>query len=178
MLLLRNRNSGCVICTLTCMLLLISCEENQSSEDTVNRLQQEVAADPEQGESSNSDRVIEVPYDKENAIDSTVLEGGLILYYIEKGSGPTPSVERNILVNYHGMLEDGTVFDSSFEKGQPMDSPLSRLVRGWQIALSEVPVGSKVKLVIPPELGYGQRGQGNIPPQATLIFDIELISMY
>ena len=120
----------------------------------------------------------EVPYviqDSSNVLD---LGNGLLVYFIKKGTGPTPTIQRNVLFHYHGMLTDGTVFDSSFERGQPLDSPLQRLIRGWQIALEKVPLGSQVKLHIPPELGYGAQGSTNVPPNATLIFDIELISMY
>ncbi len=121
---------------------------------------------------------LEVPYKMEDVVETTELLEGVTIYYISKGSGPVPALNNNVLVNYHGMLEDGTVFDSSFRRGQPMDSPLQNLIRGWQLALAQVPVGSRVKLVIPPELGYGVQGTGNIPPNATLTFDIELISMY
>jgi len=128
--------------------------------------------------SSQVQTQLEVPYKMEDVVETTELPEGVTIYYISKGNGPVPELNNNVLVNYHGMLEDGTVFDSSFRRGQPMDSPLQNLIRGWQLALTQVPVGSKVKLVIPPELGYGVQGTGNIPPHATLTFDIELISMY
>ena len=120
----------------------------------------------------------EVPYVIEDSSQVLDLGSGLLVYFIKKGSGLAPTIQRNVLFHYHGMLTDGTVFDSSFERGQPLDSPLQRLIRGWQLALEQVPLGSKVKLVVPPELGYGAQGSTNVPPNATLIFDIELISMY
>jgi FKBP-type peptidyl-prolyl cis-trans isomerase len=76
------------------------------------------------------------------------------------------------------MLTDGTVFDSSFDRGEVHDFPLPRLIPGWQLALPKVRIGSKVRLVVPPQLGYGSRRIGNIPANSTLLFDIELIDSY
>lgn len=120
----------------------------------------------------------EVPYTIEDSSQIQDLGDGLLLYYVKKGSGPSPQIQNNVLFHYHGTLTSGEVFDSSFNRGQPLDSPLQRLIRGWQIALQEVPLGSKIKLIIPPELGYGAQGSTSVPPNATIIFDIELISMY
>ena len=121
---------------------------------------------------------LEVPYTIEDSSQMQDLGDGLLLYYVKKGSGPSPKIQNNVLFHYHGTLTTGEVFDSSFNRGQPLDSPLQRLIRGWQIALQEVPLGSKIKLIIPPELGYGAQGSTSVPPNATIIFDIELISMY
>ncbi|TAE59129.1 MAG: FKBP-type peptidyl-prolyl cis-trans isomerase [Bacteroidetes bacterium] len=104
---------------------------------------------------------------------------GVKVYVIEEGTGAFPRPESNVLIHYHGMLLDGTVFDSSVERKQPADFPLGRLIRAWQVALPKVHIGSKVKLVVPPEMGYGAQGNGdNIPPNSILVFDIELISSY
>ena len=120
----------------------------------------------------------DIPYTIEDSSQIQDLGDGLLLYYVKKGSGPSPNIQNNVLFHYHGTLTSGEVFDSSFNRGQPLDSPLQRLIRGWQIALQEVPLGSKIKLIIPPELGYGAQGSTSVPPNATIIFDIELISMY
>jgi len=128
--------------------------------------------------SDSAPKSLEVPYTIEDSAQSLTLEGGVQVFFIQEGSGPKPSLQRNILFHYHGMLTDETVFDSSFERGQPLDSPLRNLIQGWQQALVQVPLGSKVRLIIPPELGYGAQGSTNVPPNSTLIFDIELISMY
>ncbi len=172
------RLSGIALCLLA---LLQACQpaSDTSSPGT------ETPSSPQKVEESQAtsspqpaSKAQEVPYviqDSSNVLD---LGNGLLVYFIKKGTGPAPSLQRNVLFHYHGMLTDGTVFDSSFERGQPLDSPLQRLIRGWQIALEKVPLGSQVKLRIPPELGYGAQGSTNVPPNATLIFDIELISMY
>jgi FKBP-type peptidyl-prolyl cis-trans isomerase len=94
-------------------------------------------------------------------------------------SGPTtgtkPHIQDEVKVNYEGKLIDGTVFDSSYERGQPAAMPLKGLVRAWQEALQLMRPGDEWILYVPPELGYGAEGQGPIPPGAVLIFRIELI---
>ncbi|MFM8292374.1 MAG: FKBP-type peptidyl-prolyl cis-trans isomerase [Planctomycetia bacterium] len=94
------------------------------------------------------------------------------------GSGPTPTTGKVLTVNYIGRLTDGTVFDSSFSRGQPFEFTLGagEVIQGWDEGLATMRAGGWRRLVIPPELGYGSEGQGNIPPNATLIFDVELIS--
>ncbi|MDP5172522.1 MAG: FKBP-type peptidyl-prolyl cis-trans isomerase [Bacteroidia bacterium] len=106
-----------------------------------------------------------------------LLDQGVMLYIVTEGKGAKPAVTDELKVNYHGMLEDGTVFDSSFDRGEPNVFPLNRLIKGWQIGLVEVPEGSKVRLVIPPAAAYGDQAKPSIPPGSTLIFDIELISI-
>ncbi|RMG30311.1 MAG: FKBP-type peptidyl-prolyl cis-trans isomerase [Bacteroidetes bacterium] len=119
------------------------------------------------------------PYPIADSSQVQTLPGGIQLYIIEKGSGAIPKPGSHVFINYHGMLTDGTVFDSSFERGAPADFALNQLIKGWQIGLTAVPTGSKIKLIIPPEYGYGPQGSPpNIPGNATLIFDIELISTY
>ncbi len=112
---------------------------------------------------------------KENRVQT--LSEGVQLFIVKEGKGPKPAVTDKIKVNYHGMLADGTVFDSSFERGEPLMFPLNALIKGWQIGLVEVPVGSLVRLVIPPALAYGDREVGGIPPNSTLTFDIHLLSI-
>lgn len=84
-----------------------------------------------------------------------------------------------VSVHYTGMLEDGTVFDSSVERGQPIEFPLGvgRVIKGWDQGILGMCVGEKRKLTIPPSLGYGQSGAGPIPPGATLIFTTELVAI-
>ncbi len=107
----------------------------------------------------------------------TELEGGVQLYWVREGKGELPVLEDELKVHYQGMLEDGTVFDSSFERDEPAVFPLNRLIRGWQIGMVKVPIGSKVRLVIPPDLAYGDRETGSIPPGSTLTFDIHLLAI-
>ena len=118
------------------------------------------------------------PYVIKDSSAVQLLESGVQLYVIEAGNGAIPDISNNVFIHYHGMLTDGTVFDSSFDRGTPADFALSQLIRGWQIGLTRVKTGAKIKLIVPPEVGYGAQGTPNIPPNSTLIFDIELISTY
>ena len=96
---------------------------------------------------------------------------------LQEGTGASPATNDQVTVNYRGSLIDGTEFDSSFKRGQPAQFPLNRVIRGWTEGLQLLKPGGKAQLVIPPELAYGPSGAGNdIPANATLIFDVELIS--
>ncbi len=104
---------------------------------------------------------------------------GLGYKIIEQGNGKKPEKGKNVKVHYKGILEDGTVFDSSYDRGQPFEFPLGmgRVIKGWEEGIPLFNVGGKGILRIPPELGYGNAGAGNIiPPNATLIFEVEIIS--
>ena len=102
---------------------------------------------------------------------------GLQYKVIEKGEGPSPKVGDTVTVNYRGTLVDGTEFDSSYARGEPATFPLTGVIPGWTEALQMMKKGSKWELYIPPDLAYGERGAGNrIPPNSTLIFQVELIS--
>ncbi|MFT5288429.1 MAG: hypothetical protein ACI8QS_001461 [Planctomycetota bacterium] len=105
-------------------------------------------------------------------------ESGLMFYDMVEGSGETPAGKSSkVTVHYTGWLNDGTKFDSSLDSGQPITFPLDRVIAGWTEGVASMKAGGKRKLVIPYDLGYGERGQGaTIPPKALLIFDIELIS--
>jgi len=102
---------------------------------------------------------------------------GLQYEVIKKGSGALPTDKDNVKVNYHGTLIDGTVFDSSVDRKQPVVFPVTAVIKGWTEALKLMPVGSKYKLYIPQELAYGSREQGAIKPFSMLIFEVELISI-
>jgi FKBP-type peptidyl-prolyl cis-trans isomerase FklB len=106
------------------------------------------------------------------------LPSGLMYRVITEGSGPKPSTNDTVKVNYRGTLIDGTEFDSSYKRGQPATFRTTGVIRGWTEALLLMGVGSKWELVIPPDLAYGERGAGaNIGPSATLIFEVELLSI-
>lgn len=108
----------------------------------------------------------------------TVLPSGLQYEVITMGEGTKPAATDKVTTHYHGTLIDGTVFDSSVERGQPIQFPVNGVISGWQEALQLMPVGSKWKLYIPYDLAYGPNGQGpKIGPYATLIFEVELISI-
>ena len=104
-------------------------------------------------------------------------ESGLIYEVLTEGSGATPTTDDLVVVHYEGKLEDGTVFDSSIERGKPETFPVGRLIKGWTEALTMMKEGDKWKLTIPPHIGYGAAGAGGglIPPNATLTFEMELL---
>ena len=106
------------------------------------------------------------------------LESGMQYEIISKGTGPIPTAANKVSTHYHGTLIDGTVFDSSVERGQPAEFGVTQVIQGWQEALQLMPEGSKWRLYIPYNLAYGDRGAGGaIGPYATLIFDIELLKI-
>jgi len=106
------------------------------------------------------------------------LSSGLQYKVIREGTGQMPKSTDTVTTNYRGTLIDGTEFDSSYKWGQPAKFPIKGVIAGWTEALKLMKVGSKWQIFIPPDLAYGERGAGNvIGPNATLIFDIELISI-
>ncbi len=112
---------------------------------------------------------------KENV---TTLESGLQYEILKEGNGAKPAATDQVKVTYHGTLLNGTVFDSSVERGDTAKFRVNGVIKGWQEALQLMPTGSKWKLYIPSDLAYGSRGQGNdIGPNETLIFDVELIDI-
>jgi FKBP-type peptidyl-prolyl cis-trans isomerase len=106
------------------------------------------------------------------------LPSGLQYKILTKGSGPKPAASDTVVCNYRGTLVNGKEFDSSYKRGQPATFPVSGVIKGWTEALQLMPVGSKWQLFVPADLAYGERGAGpDIGPGATLIFDVELISI-
>ncbi|MDD3471398.1 MAG: FKBP-type peptidyl-prolyl cis-trans isomerase [Syntrophaceae bacterium] len=104
---------------------------------------------------------------------------GLKIEFIQEGKGPNPKSGQKVTVHYTGTLMTGKKFDSSRDRNQPFTFALNagEVIRGWDEAVSLLPIGSRAKVTIPPHLGYGPTGAGGvIPPNATLVFDIELIS--
>ena len=107
-----------------------------------------------------------------------VTESGLQYEVLIAGEGEIPTADKTVRVHYHGSLTNGTVFDSSVERGQPAEFPVTGVIKGWVEALQMMPVGSKWRLYIPQDLAYGDRGAGaSIPPFAALIFDVELLDI-
>jgi FKBP-type peptidyl-prolyl cis-trans isomerase FklB len=96
---------------------------------------------------------------------------------LTNGTGAVPAASDTVSVNYRGTLLDGTEFDSSYKRGQPASFPVGGVIRGWTEALKTMPVGSKWKLFIPSELAYGEQGNRGIPPNSTLIFEVELLGI-
>jgi FKBP-type peptidyl-prolyl cis-trans isomerase FklB len=97
---------------------------------------------------------------------------------IKEGTGPKPTVENTVKVHYHGTLIDGTVFDSSVERKEPVSFPLNRVIPGWTAGLQLMPLGSKYRLYIPYNLAYGDSGAGDkIKPYSALVFEVELLEI-
>jgi FKBP-type peptidyl-prolyl cis-trans isomerase FklB len=108
----------------------------------------------------------------------TITASGLQYEIITQGAGAIPTATSRVKTHYHGTLIDGTVFDSSVTRGQPIDFPVNGVIAGWTEALQLMPVGSKWRLYIPHNLAYGERGAGaSIAPFSALIFDVELIDI-
>jgi FKBP-type peptidyl-prolyl cis-trans isomerase len=107
-----------------------------------------------------------------------VTGSGLQYEVIREGNGPKPAATDTVRVHYEGTLTDGTVFDSSYSRGEPIEFPLDGVIPGWTEGLQLMGEGAKYRLVIPSDLGYGPQGAGGqIPPYATLIFEVELLNI-
>jgi peptidylprolyl isomerase len=104
---------------------------------------------------------------------------GLKYVDLVEGTGASPQPGKTVSVNYTGTLENGTKFDSSYDHGQPLEFQIGTgaVIKGWDEGLMTMKVGGKRKLIVPPRLGYGPRAQGNIPPNSTLIFEVELLNV-
>ncbi len=108
----------------------------------------------------------------------TTLASGLQYEVITEGSGEKPTISSTVTTHYHGTTIDGTVFDSSVQRGTPASFPVNGVIAGWTEALQLMPVGSKWRLFVPSDLAYGERGAGGaIGPHATLIFEVELLEV-
>ena len=106
-----------------------------------------------------------------------ITASGLQYEVLSEGSGPRPAAADTVRVNYHGTFADGSVFDSSVERGEPAEFPLDGVIPGWTEGIQLMSVGSKYTFYIPSELGYGPEGAGPIPPYSPLIFEVELLGI-
>jgi peptidylprolyl isomerase len=116
----------------------------------------------------------------ENAKKEGVIttESGLQYMVLEKGEGEVhPTATSKVKVHYHGTLIDGTIFDSSVNRGEPISFGLNQVIKGWQEGLQYMVEGEKIRLFVPSTLGYGKSGSGPIPPASVLIFDVELLEI-
>ena len=113
--------------------------------------------------------------EKEGVVET---ESGLQYIIEEEGTGIAPAATDTVEVNYEGRLLDGTVFDSSYERGESIKFPLNGVIKGWGEGLTYVKEGGKIRLFIPSSLAYGERATGPIPANSTLIFDVELIKVF
>lgn len=107
----------------------------------------------------------------------TVLPSGLQFEVLVAGSGAKPGASDHVRTHYHGTLIDGTVFDSSYQRGEPAEFPVNGVIAGWVEALQLMNTGSKWRLHVPSELAYGGQAAGSIPPHSALVFDVELLDI-
>jgi peptidylprolyl isomerase len=114
------------------------------------------------------------------SVAAVITRSGLVYMITQHGSGRQPLAGETVIVNYTGLLGSGVKFDSSLDRGKPFEFPLGagRVIKGWDEGIAKLHVGDQATLIIPPELGYGARGAGGvIPPNATLIFLVELVGI-
>ena len=155
-------------------LLVLGCtpppEESEASESANPSAEHAVVAAPTDGAAFLADN------GKREVV--VTLPSGLQYEILAEGDGATPGPTSMVTTHYHGTLIDGTVFDSSVQRGRPASFPVNGVIAGWTEALQLMQVGDKWRLFLPPELAYGDRGAGGvIGPGATLIFEIELLEV-
>ena len=147
----------------------------------LDALQSDVAAGAEAKARQSGDATIQAgdAYRAENGKRPgvTTTPSGLQIETLVAGTGASPKPTDKVKVHYVGTLIDGTKFDSSIDRGEPITFPLDGVIKGWGEGLQLMKVGGKARLVIPPSLGYGPQGTGPIPPNATLVFEVQLLSI-
>jgi FKBP-type peptidyl-prolyl cis-trans isomerase len=154
----------------------------EESTATLNQWQTEMKAKQEQqmqqqadANKKEGDAFLAANKTKEGVVTTP---SGLQYKVLTQGTGPKPTASDTVVCNYKGTLINGKEFDSSYKRGEPAEFPVGGVIKGWTEALQLMPVGSKYQLFIPPDLAYGTRGAGaDIGPNATLIFEVELISI-
>jgi len=151
----------------------VSIEEAQSSvQGTIQAMQEKEAKE----KSAEGERFLTENGKRPEVVTT---ESGLQYEILKEGDGPLPTASDKVKVHYTGMLIDEKVFDSSVERGEPAILGVTQVIQGWQEALQLMPVGSKWKIFVPQDIGYGHRGAGGgtIPPYAALIFEMELLGI-
>lgn len=153
----------------------VSPQDVQAAFEHVTKLMQQQKQEQSKGAIEAGQNHLDENAKKEGV---TVTESGLQYEVVTAGEGDLPGLTSKVKTHYHGTLIDGTVFDSSYDRGQPAEFPVNGVIPGWTEALQLMPVGSKWKLTIPYSLAYGEQGAGGaIGPCETLVFDIELLEI-
>jgi FKBP-type peptidyl-prolyl cis-trans isomerase len=154
----------------TCLLITVPlfCIATLNAEVIVNAQENKEVALPKLPEGSGK-------VDKDAPKTFTTTTSGLKYRVLRKGAGKMPKAVDSVNVHYHGWLNSGKVFDSSYERKEPISFPLNRVIKGWTEGMQLVGEGGMIELEIPPDLAYGDRGAGDaVPPKATLHFLVEL----
>ena len=153
-------------------------EAQQIVEDFFRRQEEKQraeAAEKYKGAKSEGEKYLSENAKKEGVV---TLPSGLQYQVLKEGNGKSPKATDKVVCHYEGMLIDGTMFDSSIQRGEPATFPLNGVIAGWTEGLQLMKEGAKYRFFIPYQLGYGERGAGaSIPPFATLVFDVELIEV-
>ena len=153
---------------------MASCNSNTSSSESTEE------TTPEYGQQIKDNKTLGREFMEQNAKNDSVVQtkSGMQYIVVKEGNGAKPGPEDTVTVHYTGKLIDGTVFDSSVERGEPATFPLNQVIPGWTEGLQLMSEGSEYRLFIPSELAYGSKGAGDqILPNSTLIFDVQLIKV-
>lgn len=126
---------------------------------------------------AETDAELILDYIADNNLTTQVTDEGVHYIVETEGTGTRPVITDNVECHYEGYLLDGTVFDSSYDRGQTATFPLGGVIKGWQIGIPLIKEAGKIKLLIPSHLGYGGRAVGTIPSNSVLIFDVHLIDV-
>ena len=153
----------------------VSDDDMRAAFAAINEQMQAKQAEEAKAKSAEGDKFLA---DNAARAEVTTTESGLQYEVLTTGEGEIPSAASTVRTHYHGTLIDGTVFDSSYDRGEPTEFPVGGVIAGWTEALQMMTVGSKWRLTIPYQLAYGEQGAGGvIGPYATLVFDIELLDI-
>ena len=153
----------------------VSDDDMRAAFAAINEQMQSKQAEEAKAKSAEGDKFLA---DNAARAEVTTTESGLQYEVLTTGEGEIPTAASTVRTHYHGTLIDGTVFDSSYDRGEPTEFPVGGVIAGWTEALQMMTVGSKWRLTIPYQLAYGEQGAGGvIGPYATLVFDIELLDI-